>query len=199
MKRAIPILLGLILLLAACGPQPTPTIDAASIQASAVALAFTMAAQTQAAMPTATPTPPPTDTPTPFPSPTPTTVLPTFPTIAPTATRAVSGQGPCYQAMPANVPGPKFTLRIINSNKAPVNGSICLYKDRGHGVTGVIGIQLPRNGEIILTVPQGCYSAYFWVNDPKNPSTASGTGLCVNNSDLWTMKIGRNSVSMLPP
>ncbi len=200
MKHILPLLVGLIFFLAACGPQPTPTIDPASIQASAVAMAFTMAAQTQAAMPTATHTPPPTETPTP--PPTPTFALPTLPTLPalPTATPAsVSGQGPCYHPLPAETSGPKFSLRIINTNKAPVNGSICLYQDRGHGYTGVIGIQLPRNGEITLTVPQGCYSAYFWVNDPKNPSTASGSGLCANNSDLWTMKITANSVVMLPP
>ncbi|GER81248.1 MAG: hypothetical protein JETCAE02_03900 [Anaerolineaceae bacterium] len=198
MRKLLPLILGLVVLLSACGPKATPTIDAASVQASAVAMAYTMAAQTQAAVPTATNTQPPTETPVP---PTPTFALPSFPTLdLPTATQAAaSGQGPCYHSMMPDPPGQKFKLRVWNTNKAPVNGNVCLYQDRGHGVTGVIGISLGRNADTFLTVPQGCYSAFFWVNDPKTPTQASGSGLCANNSDKWTIKIGATTVTMLPP
>jgi hypothetical protein len=198
MKKVLPLILGLTVLLAACGPKATPTIDAVSVQASAVAMAFTMAAQTQAAAPTATATLPPTATFT-LPPPSPTFELAAFPTIAPTSTKAVSGEGPCYHVMEPSPPGRKFTLRVWNTNKAPVSGNVCLYQDRGQGVTGIIGISLGKNADTILTVPQGCYSAFFWVNDPKSPSQASGSGLCANNSDKWTIKIGANSVTMLAP
>jgi hypothetical protein len=196
MKKMIPLILGLTVLLAACGPKATPTIDAASVQASAVAMAFTMAAQTQAANPTATATIPPTET---FTPPPPTPTFFSLPTLAATATKAASGEGPCYHAMMPDPPGRKFTARIVNTNKAPVSGSICLYEDRGQGVTGIIGISLGRNADTILSIPQGCYSAFFWVNDPKTPSQASGSALCANNSDKWTFKIGATTVIMLPP
>jgi len=197
MKKVLPLILGLTVLLVACGPKATPTIDAASVQASAVAMAFTMSAQTQAALPTATATFLPTETPT---LPPPTFALPTFPVFQVTATTAATGQGPCWHNMMPNPPGKKFTLRVWNTNKAPVSGNVCLYDDRsGNEVTGVIGISLGKNSDTILTVPQGCYSAFFWVNDPKKPSQASGSGLCANNSDKWTIKIGATQVTMLPP
>ena len=199
MKKVLPLVLGLGILLAACGTKATPTIDAASVQASAVAMAFTMAAQTQAALPTATATIQPTETPTMAP-PTATILVPTFPVLQqPTATKASANDGPCYHPMMPDPPGQKFKLRILNTNKATASGSICLYQDRGLGVTGVINVQLTKLADTILSVPQGCYSAFFWVNDTKSPSQASGSALCANNSDKWTMKIGANTVTLLPP
>ena len=199
MKKAHPLIIGLAILLAACGTKATPTIDAASVQASAVAMAYTMSAQTQAALPTPTATSAPTETPTMAPpSPTPFT-LPTFPSIMATVTSGASGQGPCYHTMMPDPPGQTFRLRIWNTNKAPVSGSICLYKDRGQGVTGIIGVSIGKLSDAILNVPQGCYSAFFWVNDTKTPSQASGDAMCANNSDKWTMKITSSSVVMLAP
>ena len=197
MKKVLPLILGLTVLLMACGPKATPTIDAASVQASAVAMAFTMSAQTQAAMPTATSTPAATAT---FTPPPPTATFLSFPTLASTATKAVAGEGPCYHVMMPDPPGRKFIARIWNTNKAPVSGNVCLYMDRsGNEVTGVIGISLGKNADTILSLPQGCYSAFFWVNDPKTPSQASGNALCTNNSDKWTFKIGPNTVTLLAP
>ncbi|HSQ38839.1 MAG TPA: hypothetical protein VLM78_01665, partial [Anaerolineales bacterium] len=187
MKKVLPLILGLTVLLSACGAKAPPTIDAASVNATAVAMAFTMAAQTQAALPTATATLPPTETPTlPLPSPT----FFTFPTLEATATATASGDGPCYHVMMPDPPGKKFIARIWNTNKAPVTGNVCLYKDTGQGVTGIIGISLGKNADIILNLPFGCYSAFFWVNDTKKPSQASGSALCANNADKWTFKIG---------
>ena len=197
MKKVLPLILGLTVLLMACGPKATPTIDAASVQASAVAMAFTMSAQTQAALPTATVTMPPTAT---FTPPPPTATIMSFPTLAGTATSVASGEGPCWHSMMPDPPGKKFIARIWNTNKAPVSGNVCLYLDKsGNKVTGVIGISLGKNADTILNLPQGCYSAFFWINDPKTPSQASGNGLCANNSDKWTFKIGANSVTMMAP
>lgn len=194
MKKILPLILGLTVLLAACGPDAAPTIDAASVQASAVAMAFTMSAQTQIALPTATATLPPTET---FTPPPPSPTLLAFPTFAATATTA--SEGVCYTPMMKDPPGRTFIARIWNTNKAPIQGNVCLYADRGHGVTGIIGIQLGKNADIILNLPQGCYSSFFWVNDPKKPSQASGTALCANNGDKWTFKVGPTSVVMLAP
>ncbi len=199
MKKVLPLILTLTALLAACGPKAAPTMDAASVNASAVAMAYTMAAQTQAALPTATFTPEPTATFTPAPPTATFFVLPT-PTISIVASPTKAGDGPCYHAMMPDPPGRKFKLRVWNSTKAPVNGNVCLYDDlSNHGVTGIIGISLSKNGEAILTVPQGCYSAFFWVNDSKSPSQASGSALCANNDDKWTIKITATNVQMLPP
>lgn len=198
MKKVLPIILGLTVLLMACGPKAAPTIDAASVQASAVAMAFTMAAQTQAAMPTSTATASPTASFTPAP-PTATLSL-AFPTFAATATQAAAGEGPCWHSLMSNPPGKKFTARIWNTNKAPVNGNVCLYDDRtGNKMTGVVYISLGKNADVIMELPFGCYSSFFYVNDPKKPSQAYGDGLCANNSDKWTFKIDANHVTMLPP
>jgi len=196
MKKVLPIILGLTVLLSACGAKATPTLDSAQVMATAMEMAKEIAAQTQAAIPTATATLPPTATFTP-PPPSPTFFA--FPTLAATATTAASGDGPCYHVMMPDPPGRKFIARIWNTNKAPVQGNVCLYQDTGQGVTGIIGISLGKNADVILNLPFGCYSAFFWVNDAKSPSQASGSALCANNSDKWTFKIGATSVTMLPP
>ncbi len=128
MKKVLPLILGLTVFLMACGPKAAPTIDAASVQASAVAMAYTMSAQTQAALPTATVTLPPTET---FTPPPPTATLLSFPTLQATATRTALGEGPCYHVMMPDPPGRKFTMRVWNTNQAPVSGNVCLYQDRG--------------------------------------------------------------------
>jgi hypothetical protein len=198
MKKVLPLILALTILLTACGSKATPTVDAASVQASAVAMAFTMAAQTQAALPTATLVPP-TATVTIPPPATPTVfALPTFPLSAPSATLASSSASPCSVPLSKDPTGRSATLRIVNENKSQVQGSICLAKTP-FGEFGVIGIALARMQDTILTVPQGCYSAYFWVNDPKKPSTAQGYGLCMNNSDKWTMIIRGDTVVLKAP
>ena len=89
LKKILPILLALTILLTACAPQGTPTMAPADVQNTAVAAAWTMVAMTQAAIPTATPLPP-TETPSPTPLPTFTAeplIIPTLePLILPTAT-----------------------------------------------------------------------------------------------------------------
>lgn len=197
MKKVLPLILGLAVLVVACGPKATPTMDAASVNATALAMAYTMSAQTQAAIPTATATTPPTET---FTPPPPTATFLSFPTLASTATVAAAGEGPCWHSLMPNPPGKKFIARIWNTNKAPVNGNVCLYDDRtGNKMTGVVYISLGKNADVIMNLPLGCYSAYFWVNDPKKQSTASGSALCTNNADKWTFKIGPNTVTMLAP
>ncbi len=79
LKKILPILLALTVLLTACGSQGTPTMAPADVEGTAVAAAWTVVAMTQAAIPTATQLPP-TETPSPTP-------LPTFtaePLIVPT-------------------------------------------------------------------------------------------------------------------
>lgn len=76
-KKIIPTLALLAVILSACGGQPAePTLSPEQVQGTAISAALTMVAMTQAAIPTNTPLPPteaPSPTPlptyTPFPSP----------------------------------------------------------------------------------------------------------------------------------
>jgi hypothetical protein len=198
MKKVLPLILALTILLTACGSKATPTVDAASVMASAQAMAYAMAAQTQAALPTATLVPPTATATIPPPASPTVFALPTFPLSAPTATQASSSASPCSVALAKDPAGRSAHLHIVNENKSQVQGSICLAKTP-FGEFGVIGVVLARNQSTDLSVPQGCYSAYFWVNDPKKPSTAQGYGLCMNNSDKWTMVIRGDTVVLKAP
>ena len=55
LKKILPILIALVVLLTACAPQAAPTMSPADVQGTAVAAAWTMVAATQAAIPTNTP------------------------------------------------------------------------------------------------------------------------------------------------
>lgn len=197
MKRLILISMAAVLLLAACGPEPTPTPD---VVGTAMAMALTMGAQTQAAIPTATPVPP-TETPTETPPPTSTPVpLPTQPSGSfPTNTPAGSDNSdPCNGPMSNEPTGPKFTAAIKNETKGSANISLWLAKTP-FGECGYRGFSVGKNDTITVSLPQGCYYAYAWINDPKNPSTAQGGPLCANNSDKWTFVIRAEIVILNPP
>lgn len=197
MKRLILISMAAVLLLAACGPEPTPTPD---VVGTAMAMALTMGAQTQAAIPTATPVPP-TETPTETPPPTSTPVpLPTqpggsFPTNTPASS---SNTDPCNGPMSNEPTGPKFTAAIKNETKGSANISLWLAKTP-FGECGYRGFSVGKNDTITVSLPQGCYYAYAWINDPKNPSTAQGGPLCANNSDKWTFVIRAEIIILNPP
>lgn len=192
MKKLLPVVLALIVLLAACGPNAEPTIDAASVQASAVAMAFTMSAQTQAAQPTATPVPP-TETPTLTPLPSPTFNLPTLPASMPTATQASTD--PCNQLFPADSPGKRTNLRITNETKYPVTLSLWLSMTP-HGVCGFAPNipTLSRNQQIIIEVLQGCYTFSAYTKDAW-----VYTNGCMNNTDLWMLYIRMDSIVLKSP
>lgn len=182
MKKVIPLILGLALLLAACGPKATPTIDAASVQASAVAMAFTMSAETMAAIPTATETPIPTETPTPLP-PTPTFELPTFAPVQPTAT-AASG-GACSGPLNPGWGGPAINLQIENLTKGPL--TLSLYLNETPFACGFVTPSISARGKVQLTLPEGCYWPSVYINDPKNPAAHSGPLLCMHGKAKITL------------
>lgn len=202
LKRFLPVLMALAVLLTSCGPQGTPTMAAADVEGTAVAAAWTMVAMTQLAIPTATPLPP-----TEIPSPTP---LPTFtplpsptldPAIIPTSTTAsTTGGDPCNKVLPANPDGKMTRLRLQNETGAPVTISVFLNKTP-FGECGYRGYSLGKNERVQIDFPQGCY--YFWaqVNDPKKPSQASGggDGTCANNDDLWVVRIMDDRINFQSP
>ncbi len=183
MKKVLPLVLGLAVLLAACGPQAAPTIDAASVQASAVAMAFTMAAETQAAIPTATETPIPTETPT-LPPPTPTFELPAFPTAQPTATTASSG-GACSGPLTPGWGGPAINLHIENLTKGSL--TLSLYLNETPFACGYVSPTIGAKGKVQLTLPEGCYWPSVYINDPKSPAAHSGPLLCMHGKAKITL------------
>ncbi len=196
------VLLGLVL--TACGPAAAPTIDAAQVQATAAAEAATMVAQTQAAMPTSTPIPPsPTPTDTPAPSPT----LETLPTLQPGSTvspadsnSGTPGGDPCSGLLVANAAGPLTTIKIDNAVKAPITVSLYLNPTK-FGECGYRSYSLGPLDSVYLTdLPQGCYSAFALINDPKKPSKAfTSQAMCANNDDKWTFIVQTDVIKFLSP
>lgn len=192
------ILLGLVL--TACGPAAAPTIDPAQVQATAAAEAATMVAQTQAAMPTSTPVPPsPTPTDTPAPSPT----LETLPSLQPASTISAGGTpggDPCSGLLVANAAGPLTTIKIDNAVKAPITVSLYLNQTK-FGECGYRSYSLGPLDSVYLTdLPQGCYSAFALINDPKKPSKAfTSQAMCANNDDKWTFIVQTDVIKFLSP
>lgn len=182
MKKVLPFVLGLAVLLAACGPKPTPTIDAASVQASAVALAFTMAAETMAAIPTATETPIPTETPTPLP-PTPTFALPTLPPIQPTATTASGGA--CSGPIPSGWGGPAINLQIQNRTRVTV--TVSLYLNETPFACGFATPVVGGKSSVSLRLPEGCYWPAAYITDPKRQTSIAGPQGCLHGSFKITL------------
>jgi hypothetical protein len=195
MKRVPFVTIVLALLLTACA-QATPTTDPAQIQASAVAAANTMVALTQAAVPTETPVPPTAlPSPTPLPSPTllalPTLAVATLPT-QPTQTGGSSGGNtggsgggntsgdPCQAALTTKPGGPLIQVRVLNATKASIVLSLYLQKN-SFGDCGYRSFNLEKGGSTVASLPLGCYFGGAFVNDPKKPTKAFGSG-CLNTA-----------------
>jgi len=204
LKRTIPALLTLAVFLTACGPEAPPTMSAEEVQGTAVSAAWTVVAMTQQAIPTNTPVPP-TETPSPTPLPTftplvpPTSEIPTLDPFAAAPTSTTSGD-PCNKPLPGDPDGKSTTLRLDNEAGAPVTLSIYLYKTP-FGECGYRGYTLSPGAKTKVSFPQGCYSFYAWINNPKAPSNASGggPGVCANNPDLWVVSVGKEVIKLLPP
>lgn len=177
MKRILPILLAVAVLLTACGTeQGTPTLSPADVEGTAVSAAWTMVAQTQIAIPTATQLPP-TEVPSPTPLPTLTPVqqlvLPTItlPPVLPTSTTSAS-TGTCDGPLDMGEAGPTKNVRIENTMKTQVNLSLTLYVPNAFGQCGSIGFVINKNEKRQIGIPSGSWFAYGWVLNP--PSTAQG-------------------------
>jgi hypothetical protein len=181
LKKVLPILLALSLLLTACGSQEPapPTVSAVDIQNTAVAGAQTMIALTELAKPTATPLPPTeTPSPTPLPTFTPPPVIPTLEQlILPTATVASSDPNNCNRLLNIAEAGPTKNVRIENTLKSTVNLSLTLWEPNQFGQCGSIGYQLTKNQNLKVGIPSGSWYAYAWVLGTGDvaQSTAEGS------------------------
>lgn len=204
MKRTPYIIIGLALMLAACGPQATATIDAAQIQASAAALASTMIAETQAAVPaTSTPTETPLPSPTPLPSETP-TLVPTLVDVSPTTLGADPCNVPFFANPVAAADAGKVNnganIIMTNTTKASVTVSLYLSKNE-FGQCGYVSYVLPprQSVTVINVLPYGCYYASAYVNDPKKPTHPSGGPACITGPDRTTFTISADRIKITGP
>jgi hypothetical protein len=170
LKKILPILLALSVLLSACTPQAEPTMAPADVQNTAVAAAWTMVAQTQAAIPTATPLPP-TETPSPTPLPTFTApaLIPTLEQlILPTATAAPSDPNNCLKPLNMSEAGPTKNVRIENTLKSTVNLSLNLYKPNLFGQCGALSYVIKGMEKRKVAIPSGYWAAFGWVEKPAS-------------------------------
>ncbi len=192
MKKFIPVLVAVAVLLTACGPQGTPTLAPAEVEGTAVAAAWTMVAMTQLAIPTATPLPP-TETPNPTPLPTFTPLpLPTLELIAPTATQKAAGT--CEGPLNVAEAGPKSDARIENETGGKVLLSLHLDTNL-FGQCGYLTYNLNKNEKLRITIPKGLYFGWAQIDYGKTSGNASGyVNNRVGDNHLFVIKIKKEVI-----
>jgi hypothetical protein len=174
LRKIIPIMAVVAILLTACGAQGTPTLSPEQVSGTAISMASTMVAQTQAAIPTNTPVPP-TETASPTPLPT-FTALATIEVIQPTATS--NSQGSCEGPLNIAEAGPRSDVRFENETGGKV--SLSLYLDtNAFGQCGYLVYSLIKNEKLILLLPKGVYFVWATITY-ANGDTGSATGSFIN-------------------
>lgn len=202
LKKILPILLALTILLTACGPEATPTMAPADVQNTAVAAAWTVVAMTQAAIPTATPLPP-TETPSPTPLPTFTAEPLTIPTLAPvlppTSTSAPADSNNCNKPLNVGEAGPTNPMRIENDTGGPINLSLNLATN-AFGQCGALSYSVPKNGKQVINLPKGSWWAYAWITFPNGTSGTSEGSFQINPGDFDMLRIivGKEVITSKP-
>lgn len=200
LKRILPILLALSVLLTACG-QATPTAAPVDVEGTAVAAAWTMVAATQMAIPTATPLPP-TETPAP-------TVPPTFtppPLLElPTATlfnlptpTAVSAADDCNHPLNVGEAGETNPMRVENASGGTVNLSLYMSKN-SFGQCGYLGLSnLGPGAKVKIDLPKGIWYAYAWITykDGKSSTSEGGFEIRLGDEDLLRIIIGKDVITV---
>lgn len=198
LKRILPVLLAISVLLTACGPQGTPTMTSADVEGTAVSSAWTMVALTQLAIPTATPIPP-TDTPSPTPLPTETPLAsPTLDQIfLPTATQAAVGD--CLAPLNMAEAGPTVPIRIENETGGTITGISFNLSTNAFGQCGALSYaNIPNNGTLRIDLPRGSWWVYAWVALKKGGSSTSvgSFTLTIGFDDLISLVVRENSMAL---
>ena len=202
LKKILPILLALTILLTACGPEATPTMAPADVNNTAVAAAWTVVAMTQAAIPTATPLPP-TETPSPTPLPTFTAEPLNIPTLAPvllpTSTSAPADPNNCNKPLNVGEAGPTNPMRIENETGGPINLSLNLAPN-AFGQCGALSYSVPKNGKQVINIPKGSWWAYAWITYANGSSgTSSGSfEIRPGDYDLLRIVVGKEVIRAIP-
>jgi hypothetical protein len=200
LKKLLPILLALSVLLAACTPKAEPTMAPADVEGTAVSAAFTMVAQTQIAIPTATSLPP-TEIPSPTPLPTFTLqpIIPTLALILPTATSAPSDPNNCNRTLNMAEAGPMKNLRIENENKSQVNLSLNLYQPNPFGQCGSVSYTINGGEKRKVGIPSGYWFAYSWVLNPPSTGSVSFYIGPSASTDLLRLVIKKDTIAWIGP
>ena len=203
LKRILPILLALSVLLTACG-QATPTAAPVDVEGTAVAAAWTMVAATQMAIPTATPLPP-TETPAP-------TVPPTFtppPLLElPTATlfnlptpTAVSAADDCNHPLNVGEAGETNPMRIENASGGTIAWLSLNLSKNAFGQCGALSWSNIGNGaKFIVDLPKGIWWAYAGITF-KNGSSSNASGsfeIRLGDEDLLRIIVGKEVINVHP-
>ncbi len=204
LKKSLPILIALTVLLAACAPQGTPTMAPADVQNTAVSAAWTMVQATLDANPTATQLPPTeTPSPTPLPTFTPPPLIPTLEQfILPTSTSAPSDPNNCNRTLNMGEAGPMKNVRIENQNAAQVNLSLYLWEPNKFGQCGYVGYVIKPNEKRKVGIPSGSWSAFGWVLNPKGQSQAGPISFFIGPSasdDLLRLVIKKETIGWVGP
>ena len=204
LKKILPILLALTILLTACAPQAAPTMSPADVQGTAVSAAWTMVAATQAAIPTSTPLPP-----TPVPSPTslaPFTpvplVIPTLPQLAlasPTTAAAASDPTSCTKPLHMTQAGYLHNVRIENESPGTVNVSLNLYKPNLFGECGALSYQVKKGYKQVIQIPAGYWYVYTWVLDPPSTGSVSFFIGSSKSKDMLRLVVKKDVVAWVGP
>jgi hypothetical protein len=202
LKKILPILLALTVLLTACGAQGTPTMAPEDVQNTAVAAAWTVVAMTQAAIPTATQLPP-TETPSPTPLPTFTAeplIIPTLePLTLPTNTSAPSDPNNCNKPLNLGEAGPTNKMRIENNTGGQINISLNLATN-AFGQCGALSYSVPKNGSQVINLPKGSWWAYAWITYANGTSGTSEGSFQIKPADFDLLRIivGKETIQSKP-
>jgi hypothetical protein len=204
LKKILPILLALAVLLTACAPQAAPTMSPADVQNTAVAAAWTMVAATQAAIPTNTPIPPtPVPSPTPLPTFTPVpVVIPTLEQIAiasPTTAAGASDPNNCVKPLHISTAGYLHNVRIENESPGTANVSLNLYKPNAFGECGALSYQVKKGYKQVIQIPAGYWYVYTWVLDPPSTGEVSFFIGASKSKDMLRLVIKKDVVAWVGP
>jgi hypothetical protein len=188
LKKIVPILLALNVLITACGPLTLPTMAPADVLGTSVAGTLTMVAATQAAIPTNT-LPPPTETATPS------------PTLEPTITLTpISDSNNCTKALNVGQAGPTKNVRIENENTGQANISLNLVNPNLFGQCGALSYTIKGKAKMNIQIPSGSWWVYAWVSNPDSqPAPVSFTIGASKSTDLLRIVIRKDVIVWVGP
>jgi hypothetical protein len=202
-KKLLPVLLALSVVLSACAPKAEPTMAPADVEGTAVSAAFTMVAMTQMAIPTATPLPP-TETPSPTPLPT-FTVPPLIPTleplILPTATSAPSDPNNCLKPLNVGEAGPTNPMRIENDTKGTIQWMSLNLATNAFGQCGAVSYNnIGPGAKKIIALPKGDW--YFWAGivykDGHSGNASGGCTIRQGDEDMLRIVVRDEVIRCMP-
>jgi hypothetical protein len=205
LKKILPILLALAVLITACAPQAAPTMAPVDVQNTAVAAAWTMVKATQDANPTATPLPP-TETPLPTSLPTftlePTITIPTQELlILPTATSAPSDPNNCLKPLNVGEAGPTNPMRIENASGGVISWLSLNLSDNPFGQCGALSYNnIGINAKKVIALPKGTWYAWAGITY-KNGTSGNASGSFIirqGDEDMLRILIGPETIRALP-